>query len=662
MKVLGFLLTCFFGAVTLAADPSISIDDLVRPSDLYGIEISPDGRYLSQIVNPHIEDRPYKRSLRVIDLQTNKEVSFMNFPTSFSVESAVWVNDTRLLIQGSKKVLKYSEPLYDPDLVTINFDGTKQETVFGPSAGKISMEGIGNRTTNLGTPEYASFYMIRTLPESPDQILGYKIPWAHGLDGSWSTYVIKLNVYNGKQETLEKLPFKRAFVDVDNEGKARFVVTVSEQLENEVFYRGPKSDKFESLLKYYPSEGGWTPIKFLNDNKHVIISSNLENDKSALYTLNSDDMSRTLLASDPDGDIGSTVWSQYNDEFLGYYTSNSSIPQLILTNTTHPEALAINKFRAAFPGKQVQVTSATRNANKVILRVYSDVDPNNYYMLDTLTGKGTKLGSARSWMEKKPLAAMKPVKITARDKLVMPSYLTLPKHGKLEQLPLVLLVHGGPYGVHDAWGYDEDVQVLASHGFAVLQVNYRGSDGSGRSHMYPAYREWGKKMQDDLVDAVHWAINEKIADPERVCIMGHSYGGYAAVWGAIRDFPLYKCAVGSMGVYDLPYIFDERSTKHSSRGTEFYRQVLGDDMDALKLISPTYQAANLKVPLLLSHGEMDSVAPIEHYERLREALNKAKRKYEFIEFEDNDHGLGDEKNRKMFYSRIVEFLNKHIGK
>ena len=226
-------------------------------------------------------------------------------------------------------------------------------------------------------------------------------------------------------------------------------------------------------------------------------------------------------------------------------------------------------------------------------------------------------------------------------------------------LPMVLLPHGGPYGIFDTWGFDEDVQILARAGYAVLQVNYRGSGNYGRAFKAAGAGEWGRKMQDDLTDATRWAIAQKIADPAKICLYGASYGGYAALMGAAREPELYRCAAGYVGVYDMVRMHKyDASLSRSLRNWTLDWIGEREDMAA---ISPTLLADRIKAPVFLAAGGKDQRAPIEHSERMEKALKTASVPVEALYYPNEGHGFYTEEHRREFYTRLLAFLARHLG-
>jgi dipeptidyl aminopeptidase/acylaminoacyl peptidase len=226
---------------------------------------------------------------------------------------------------------------------------------------------------------------------------------------------------------------------------------------------------------------------------------------------------------------------------------------------------------------------------------------------------------------------------------------------------MVVFVHGGPYGVRDDWDFDPYVQALATRGYAVLQVNFRGSGGYGYAFEKAGWREWGGKMQDDVTDATHWAINQGVADPNRICIFGGSYGGYAALEGAVKEPDLYKCAIGYVGVYDLALMRSRGDIPQSTYGNNYLKRVLGDDNHLLASRSPINQLGDLKARVMLIVGGEDRRVPAVQGMSLHMALAKRRIAHEWIEKGGESHGFYNEANFADLLTQMVQFVGSSIG-
>ena len=305
----------------------------------------------------------------------------------------------------------------------------------------------------------------------------------------------------------------------------------------------------------------------------------------------------------------------------------------------------------------------------VLIFSYGDVDPGRWYLLDVPEATLRWLAAARQHLDVQRMRPMQALHYEAADGLRIPAYLTLPAGEQPPRgWPVVVLVHGGP-AARDHWGWNEEVQLLASHGYAVLQPQFRGSTGFGRAFEVAGRGQWGRAMQDDLRDGVRHLVARGLADPGRVCIVGASYGGYAAVWGLLRDAALYRCGVTLNGVADIGYMFSDGSDSNDDKLTrELLRRTVGDarlDRAALDAVSPLQHAARLRAPLLIVHAEEDLRVPISHARKLMAALEaadlRAGRDFEWLPLRGESHGMVFVASRYAYYERLLAFLGRHLA-
>ena len=326
------------------------------------------------------------------------------------------------------------------------------------------------------------------------------------------------------------------------------------------------------------------------------------------------------------------------------------------------------KIDAALPGTANTIFSSSDDSRRHVIRSSSDRVPGIYYLLDldrSTDGQPaiTLLGPVNVHLHPSQLQPMLPVSYPARDGLTIPGYLTLPAGAAGHRVPLIIHPHGGPFNVRDDWGYDAEVQFLASRGYAVLQPNYRGSGGYSLDFLLAGRREWGGKMQDDLTDGVKWAVAQGFADPDRVAIVGASYGGYAALAGVTFTPELYRCAVNYVGVSDLSIIagYGRGYGRGHSLDRTFESKWIGDDSKYLHDHSPVHFVQNILVPTLHAYGENDPRVDIDNWKRLKSELDRYNKPYEYVREGDEGHGFHREGARINFYRRVEDFLNRYLA-
>tara|TARA_B100000287_G_scaffold82009_1_gene74632 strand:+ start:1 stop:1062 length:1062 start_codon:yes stop_codon:yes gene_type:complete len=320
------------------------------------------------------------------------------------------------------------------------------------------------------------------------------------------------------------------------------------------------------------------------------------------------------------------------------------------------------KLEKKLPGYEVGITSFSDDETKAIVVTYSDKSSGTYYYYDIEKNQLTDLGKVSPWLNEDHMAEMQPVKYLSRDGLTIHGYLTLPKGSSGKNLPVVVNPHGGPWA-RDTWGYRPEIQFLANRGYAVFQMNFRGSTGYGREFWEISFKEWGKSMQDDITDGVQWLISEGIADPERIAIYGASYGGYATLAGLAFTPDLYACGVDYVGVSSL-FTFMESIPPY----WELYRTMLYEmvghpekDKDLLASSSPLLHIDKIKAPLFIAQGANDPRVVKSESDQIVQALRNAGIDVPYMVKDDEGHGFYNEENQFDFYREMEKFLKKHIG-
>ncbi|WP_370372093.1 alpha/beta hydrolase family protein, partial [Henriciella pelagia] len=323
--------------------------------------------------------------------------------------------------------------------------------------------------------------------------------------------------------------------------------------------------------------------------------------------------------------------------------------------------------QAAFPDSAVRIVSSSDDFEKIIFNVSGGSAVGDYYLFDRTQGALSAIGSSRPGIDASHIGYVEIIEYTARDGMVIPALLTWPagvEPGNGKNLPLVVLPHGGPEA-HDELGFDWMAQLPASRGMLVIQPQFRGSDGFGREFRDAGRGRWGKEMQDDVTDAAKYLIDQGYADPDRVCIFGWSYGGYAALAGATFTPEMYRCVIAGAGVSDLPAMlfWEGRETGFESPVVAYWNNVIGDrreDREKLRDISPVNFAARVQAPVLLIHGDDDDVVPIEQSEAMFRALQREGKTVEMVELKDEDHWMSTGEGRMKTAVAVIDFLEEQL--
>ncbi|HEX8263598.1 MAG TPA: S9 family peptidase [Allosphingosinicella sp.] len=312
------------------------------------------------------------------------------------------------------------------------------------------------------------------------------------------------------------------------------------------------------------------------------------------------------------------------------------------------------------PGAVNRIVSRDAVDRRMVVWSGGASDPGTYYVFDRTKGELRELARPYAALDGKPLAPVRPVRYAARDGLAIPAYLTLPLGRPAEGLPLIVMPHGGPF-IRDKWAYEPWAQFLANRGYAVLQPNFRGSTGYGKAFVEAASGQFGRKMQDDLDDGVRWLVERGTVDPKRVCILGASYGGYAAMWAAVRNPDLYRCAISFAGISDVGEMLRfDRSQWIAQRYYRDWRdRIRGEGGFDLAKVSPIARAAEIRIPLLIAHGQKDANVPFAQSKKLHEALLRAQVPHDFVVYPEEGHGFSSVDDSVDFLKRVERFLARH---
>ncbi|MCG8435390.1 MAG: S9 family peptidase, partial [Gammaproteobacteria bacterium] len=467
-----------------------------------------------------------------------------------------------------------------------------------------------------------------------------------------------INVISGKRMSLGAPLSIWSRVVADHNGQIRLSIGTDDDGNTVVHYREKPGAEWSLFDKFPISGGGLTPVMFTKDNQQVYVEDSRQGEGGfKLYNLATKEF--THLSGHEIVESDSYIFDHEDYPFAVTYMDG--IPKARVFEKDSRAGKILEVLENSFPGQYVTITSWTWDGKELIFLVQSDQNPGEFYLFNTETMQAQYLMSRMPWIKPDQIAKRTPISVAARDGLMMHGYLTTPLNQEKENLPLIVLPHGGPHGPRDKWFFDFEAALFADRGYAVLQINFRGSGGYGKAFEKMGYRKWGREMQDDITDATFWAIKEGVADPDRICIYGASYGGYAALMGVIREPDLYKCAVGYVGVYDLPLMHRRGDVQSFEAGKAVLREYLGTDDADLRARSPVHHVNKIKVPLFIVHGKRDIRAHYAHYEKMIDALDDTDIKYDSLVKRNEAHGFYNERNREELYTKMLAFFDRHIG-
>ncbi|MES2152281.1 MAG: S9 family peptidase [Pseudomonadota bacterium] len=635
-------------AASQGADKLIPIDAFVERQQFSQPRLSPDGKHVALNVRIKRGDRvvPTMTVYSLPDLNIVSTIALTGFeiPVNFG-----WLNNHRLVVQKGLELEDRERPAATGEVVAVDLDGSKPLYLYGYKNFKLSPRG----------ERYGDDYGYGAITQIPEAGDGHLFIGSHQWDGHHSM-LYDINSNNSVRKLLADIPMENMGFVLQNDSKPRFSF-------------GRNDDNEPVLLRLDDADGEWKkvdkarlgtgfhPFAFTADNLSVYASQSIN---GAPYQIVREVMSsgeRSTIAKDATGNIDILEYTARPEQPFAFSTT-IGIPKARYLESTSPDAKLHKLLSEQFPDAYVHFINFSDDGKKLLFSVRSDRDPGSFYLFDRGAGKADLLFTNMPQIEPEEMAERRPILFAARDGLQVAGYLTLPKNPSKKKLPMVLLPHGGPFADGDEWFFDTDAQFLASRGYAVLQVNFRGTEGRGVKFRESGYREWGGKMLNDLIDGVKWANTQPEIDANRVCVFGISFGGYAALMLPVREPGMFKCSVGHSGRYNMASKYQQEGIKGDTKSTNFLIKTMGDDPALLASSSPTNNADKIKIPVLLVHGKKDKTTALDQAEDMRDALVKAGNPPEWMLVAKEDHGFYHPENHKAFYERLEVFLAKHLGK
>jgi dipeptidyl aminopeptidase/acylaminoacyl peptidase len=468
----------------------------------------------------------------------------------------------------------------------------------------------------------------------------------------------RLNVESGDLQLVAQNPGSITNWLTDHDGNVR-VGTSTDGVNTSLLYRKTEKDKWETIITTSFKEN-FSPEFFTFDNKNLYGISNIGRDKAAAVVFDLEGRREAkVLYENPDVDVARLSYSRKRKVLLTATFSAWKEQKKFFDPFVEKVYKTIQE---KVPGYEFDLVSTDKNEDAFVVRAFTDRSRPVFYLYDSDSGELAKLADSAPWLKPDDLAEMKPIEYKSRDGLTINGYLTLPKGRTPKNLPVVVNPHGGPWG-RDEWGFDPETQFLANRGFAVLQMNFRGSTGYGRKFWEASFKQWGKAMQDDVTDGVNWLISQGIADPKRVAIYGGSYGGYAVLAGITKAPDLYAAAVDYVGVSNL-FTFMKTIPPYWKPMLDMFHEMVGDpekDKQLFQENSPALNADKIKTPLFVAQGAKDPRVNINESNQIVDALKKRGIDVEYMVKENEGHGFHNEENRFAFYEAMEKFLEKYLS-
>lgn len=650
------LLALFGLASSVFAVERLPVEDFAREPDSNRLRLSPGGtavaflRDHNGLSTLHVSDLAGGRMTRI-----NLGAGIENIPALSGRKRAqnfTWVSDNRLVV-----TTVVGDSLFG--VFAANRDGTQSRGLSGYEKNRIDQNG-----------EYIQHEVVYVFDEEGDPaVLMLDRPNAASRPN-----LLRMDTVSGLGRTVLKNPGEVAYWGVDFRGVARFGILTHGDLSGAI-YRDNEKGEWKTILPLQDRRGQLRIVGFDAARNQLLVAKLNAERRWAVYPIDpkTGDMGEALLSNveyDIVPDRGIT--GAAGIALAGTFFSRSK--QTLAGIRYYTEAPRVKWFDREYAARQVAVDRGlpntvnmlldeTRDGSKQLWYAYSDQDPGSFHLLDIEKKSFRPIAARMPWIKPAQMAPMHAVKYQARDGLVIHGYLTVPVGHEPKRLPMVMMPHGGPW-VRDVWGFNPLVQLLANRGYAVLQVNYRGSTGYGDELFQQAKREIGGKIQDDIEDGTRWAISAGVADPARIAIVGSSYGGYSALFALGMNPDLYRCGISYAGVTDWPGMFKDSDVANNKQARKYWGEQIGDpgkDTERLAAISPVNFADKIVAPVLIVQGEDDRRVPEDQAKRMIAALERAGRSPERSFLANLGHEAGNEQQRLKIYQQTVTFLEKYLG-
>lgn len=606
--------------------PKTELPSLIEREILFGNpektspQLSPDGKYLAYIAPD--ENNVLQVQLRTIGQEDDRQITadkkrgIRIFFWTYSGEELIYLQDT---------------------------DGDENWHLF-----------LVNIQSNL-VRDLTPFQGIQAQPIALDHNFPHEILVGMNISDRRKHDVYRINLKNGAVELDTENPGNIVDWTADAQFQVRAATATTADGGSELLFRETADKSWESLRSWGPDDEGGG-VMFSENGKILYIIGNHDANAERLIAFDLETKQETAIASDPEYDVGGIVVHPTKREIQAVSFYKDKQEWQILDQSIAEDFEAIGKFR---PG---EFFTSSNLADTTWLVVYmTDDGPYYYYVFDRATKTFTFLFSNQPKLEGLPLSSMEPISYTARDGLTIHGYLTKPV-GVATPVPTVLLVHGGPWG-RDTWGYDSESQWLSNRGYAVLQINFRGSTGYGKAFVNAGNREWAGKMHDDLLDGVNWLVETGVSQPDKIAIMGGSYGGYAALVGLTFSPDVFACAVDIVGPSNLITMMETIPPYWEALKAMEYHRVgnLETEPEFLKSRSPLFFVDRIQKPLLIAQGANDPRVKESESEQIVNAMNQVGKPVKYVLYTDEGHGFARPENRLHFYAIAEEFLAKYLG-
>ncbi len=602
----------------------IPLEDFFKNPEKSSYQISPNGEYYSYMA-------PYESRMNIFIQKRGSD------------------DATRLTSETDRDIAGYFWPNNDQILYVKDDGGNENYKLFG-----VNID--GTNPVCFTDFEDVRTQIIDDLPDIPNEVI---IGMNKRNPQVFDPY--RLNLENGEMEMLAENPGNIQGWMFDHAGKLRVAFAIVDGVNTSLLYRETEQDEWKDVLTTSFKES-MSPSFFTFDNKNVIGTSNLGRDKSAVVEFDiANGKEMKVLYENKDFDVSNVSFSRKRKVITSASYTSWKRERHFFDKESEKLFKRLEKDLGDY---EIAITATNEDETVYIIRTYSDRSLGSYYIYDQDADKLDKIVDVSPWIDEGEMAQVTPVQYKSRDGLTIHGYLTLPRGLTMKtakNLPVVVNPHGGPWA-RDGWGFNPEIQFLANRGYAVLQMNFRGSTGYGKAFWEASFKKWGREMQDDITDGTKWLIDQGIADPDRIAIYGGSYGGYATLMGLVKEPELYTAGVDYVGVSNM-FTFMKTIPPYWEPLLQMMYEMVGDpEADSLMLreVSPVYQVDRIKAPLFIAQGANDPRVNKDESDQMVEAMKARGIDVEYLVKDNEGHGFRNEENRFEFYRAMEGFLSKHL--
>ena len=661
-------------ATAFASEPAdrLFTQDFYRPFHYRWAAINPQGHLVAAYL---VED--YAHLISIFDVETQKHI-FFELPIDgkkTTLASLAWIDDdslavtttghsTKLLSINNKKwkrnpVGALNEATYKPPLRTRVIDVVREESGIRLEDYEIATHG----------------WIVHPLPQEEEQVL-YAVSARKDAVHKLSLSSLRAPEGMTRSEAEKELNERERFTSstgvakmkddviywyADRNGELVGAGTVDKKRRFSHWSRPSKDARWKRVIRTDPMEfGDIVPVGLSPSGQGLAVLSTQNRDTAALYEFDLEEQALgELLFEHPSADVGSVIHTAGSSEVAAavFYEAGMRRTHYLTT-----EGESTRWLRKHFADKNVLITSKSADERKVVAFVESSNDPGAFYHFDLDRRKLINFGQSAPWLAQEKLAPVEAFRVQAEGGPEIEAFLALPRDQESKP-PLVVSIHGGPIGFMDKRHYEPVVQQLANEGYAVLQVNYRGSAGYGKSFMEGGFRQWGKGIEDDIDAAIDHVVEAGLVDDKRMCIVGASYGGYSALISTVRNPERFRCAAAFAGVTDIALQFSTADFSQDQAFRKGFEQYVGDpvsEYEAMKDLSPVFLVEKIQVPVFIAHGELDSRVTVEHSMRLKAMLDLHDRSYEWMVLPGEGHSFSTLRAARSYYAKLMNFLADHL--